>query len=394
MTTKDLYTKYIIPSYTRSDLVIVKGRGSWVWDEDGKKYLDLFPGWGVNGLGHCHPAVVKSASIQLKKLIHVPNNFYNQPQAKLSYLLIENSFPGKCFFSNSGAEANECAIKLARKYGNSKGRYEIITMHGSFHGRTLATITATGQPKYKEGFEPLVPGFRHVPFNDINALKSAITPQTTAIMLEPIQGEGGINIAKKEYLKELSNICREKGILLILDEVQTGMARTGRFFAYENYDIQPDVITLAKSLGGGLAIGATIIRQEFADTLTAGTHASTFGGNPLASAVACSVIETIKKQNLLNRVNELGRYLHELLSIIAQTFPAIVKEVRGMGLMWGIELNIQGKQIVNECQNKGLLINCTQEKVIRLLPALTSSKKELALGIRILMEVLRNINIR
>lgn len=389
MTTEELYNQYIIPCYTKNPVVITKGKGSWVWDSDGKKYLDLFPGWGVNGLGHCHPKVIKAIKDQAKKLIHIPNNYYNEPQGKLAQLLVESSFPGKSFFCNSGAEANEAAIKLVRKYGNPNGKYEIITALGSFHGRTLATITATGQSKYRQGFEPLMPGFKYVPFGDINKFKNAIAKHTGAVLLEPIQGEGGIKIAPKEYLQEIRTICNEKGLLLIFDEVQTGMGRTGKMFAYQNFDVEPDIITLAKALGGGLAIGAIIVKEKLAGVLTPGSHASTFGGNPLACAAAITVIETIKDQNLLLRVQNLGIYLQELLNILIKTFPHIIKEIRGIGLMRGIELSRSGKEIVKDCMDRGLLINCTQNTVLRLLPALTVTKKELALGAKILTEVLR-----
>lgn len=389
----NLFDRYVIPCYTRNPVVIVKGKGSWVWDNNGKKYLDLFPGWGVGGLGHSHSKVVKAVTKQLKKLIHVPNNYYNELQGRLAQLLVENSFyhngGGKCFFCNSGGEANEAAIKLARKYGNQTGKYEIITALGSFHGRTLATITATGQAKYRKGFEPLVPGFKYVPFGDIEALKNTITKQTTAVLIEPIQGEGGIKTAAKEYLQQLRTICSENNLLLIFDEVQTGMGRTGNMFAYQNYDVEPDIITLAKALGGGLAIGAIIVKDKFAFTLTPGSHASTFGGNPLACAAGIAVIETIKNENLLQKVKDMEVYLQELLNILINSFPNLIKEVRGMGLMWGIELHKPGKEIVKECMERGLLINCTQDTVLRLLPAMTVTKKELALGAKILTEVLR-----
>lgn len=387
--TINLFNQYVIGCYTRNPVVIVRGKGSWVWDSNGKKYLDLFPGWGVNGLGHCHPKVVKAVVNQAKQLIHVPNNYYNEPQGRLAQLLIENSFPGKCFFCNSGAEANEGSIKLARKYGNQTGKNEIITALGSFHGRTLATITATGQEKYRKGFEPLVPGFKYVPFGDIETLKKTITNKTAAILIEPIQGEGGIKISNKNYLSTLRTICDENNILLIFDEVQTGIGRTGKMFAYQNYSVEPDIITLAKSLGGGLAIGAIIVKDRISGVLTPGTHASTFGGNPLACAASISVLETIKKDNLLKKVKELEEYLQELLIILTKTFPGIIKETRCIGLMCGIELQRSGKEIVKECMDNGLLINCTQETTLRLLPAITVTKKELALGAKILTEVLR-----
>lgn len=387
-TTKQLYDKYVIGCYTKTPLVIIKGKGSYIWDSTGKKYLNLFPGWGVNGLGHCHPAVVKAIRKQAGRLIHVPNNFYHPLQGRLAELLVKHSFPGKCFFSNSGAEANEGAIKVARKFGNTSGRYEIITALQSFHGRTLTTISATGQKKYQQGFEPLVPGFIHVPFADLAALKTAISPKTIAVMLEPIQGEGGINIAPAEYLQAVKNLCTEHSLLLIMDEVQTGIGRTGKMFGYQVHGVQPDIITLAKALGGGFPIGAMIVSEKYADVLVPGTHASTFGGNPLACATAIAVIETIEKENLLVTTAKLGQYFNQQLSKLACDFPTIIKEIRGRGLMWGIELHIPGADIITACLARGLLLNCTQNSVIRFLPALTVTKKQLKTGVKILRDVL------
>lgn len=383
--TIDLYNKYVISCYTKNPVVIVRGKGSWVWDDHGKRYLDLFPGWGVNGLGHCHPRIISAVNKQVKKLIHVPNNYYNEPQAKLAQLLIENSFPGKCFFCNSGAEANETAIKLARKYGNQNERYEIITCQNSFHGRTLATITATGQKKHQEGFDPLLPGFKYVPFGDIPAIRSAITPQTIAVLIEPIQGEGGIQTAPASYFQQLRILCNEQKLLLIFDEVQTGMGRTGELFCYKHFSIEPDIITLAKALGGGLAIGAIIVKENLAGVLTPGTHASTFGGNPLACSAGIAVIETIKKYKLLERTKKLGVYLKKQLTGLPQN---LVKEVRGIGIMWGIELHKPGTEIVKRCMENGLLINCTHENVLRIMPSMTVTKKQLKMGLKILRNAL------
>lgn len=386
----DLYNKYIISCYTKNPLVIIRGKGSWVWDSSGKKYLDLFPGWGVNGLGHCHPSIIRAVKKQVKKLIHVPNNYYNEPQGRLAQLLIENSFQGKCFFCNSGAEANESAIKLARKYGNQTGRYEIITCENSFHGRTIATITATGQKKYQEGFEPLLPGFKYVPYGDIIAIKNAISGQTIAILIEPIQGEGGIQTAPPEYFQQLRVVCNEKKLLLIFDEVQTGIGRTGEIFCYKHFGIEPDIITLAKALGGGISIGAIIVKEYLSTVLTPGSHASTFGGNPLSCNTGIAVIETIKKYSLLIRTKKLGDYLKKQFSGLAKKFPSLIKEVRGMGLMWGIELHRSGSEIVKRCMEDGLLINCTHENVLRIMPAMTVKKRELKLGLKILTSVLKD----
>lgn len=363
-------------------MVVVKGKGLKVWDLDGKEYLDFFPGWAVSGLGHCHPKVVNAVKNCLKKIIHVPNNYYNIYQGKLAQRIIENSFEGKVFFCNSGAEANEGAIKLARAYGSPTSRYEIITMHNAFHGRTLATITATGQAKYLKGFEPLPAGFKSTVFNDINAVKEAITNKTIGIMLEPIQGEGGINVADIEYIKELRKLCNERDLILIFDEVQTGMARTGKMFCFEHYEIEPDVMTLAKSLAGGLPIGAMVVSSKFTDVLKPGMHASTFGGNPIACCASLAAFDAIKKEGLISNACKMGEYLFEKLKALKDKKP-VIKEIRGKALMIGVELNIEGKEIVSKCFAKGLLINCTHDKVLRIMPGLVVTKKQIdkALGI-------------
>jgi len=387
--TIELYSKYVINSYTKTPLVMVRGKGSWLWDSEGKKYLDLFPGWGVNGLGHCHPKVAGAVKKQLTTLMHVPNNFYNKLQGRLAELLIKNSFAGKCFFCNSGAEANEAAIKLARRHGNLNGRNEIITCYNAFHGRTITTITATAQEKYQKGFEPLTPGFEHVPYGDLAAMKNAVSPKTAAILIEPIQGEGGINTASKEYFQALRKLCDENNVLLMFDEVQTGLGRTGEIFCYKHFGIEPDVISLAKALGGGLAIGAIISRANVADVLVPGTHASTFGGNPIACSAGIAVFEALEKENLIEKTRELGGYLKSRLLKLAKTYPNLIKEVRGMGLMLGIELNKPGADIAKKCMEKGLLINCTHDTVLRIMPAMTVKKSELKLGLDILSSVLK-----
>jgi acetylornithine/N-succinyldiaminopimelate aminotransferase len=286
------YKDCVLGTYTKLPLVFVKGKGSRLWDIHDKEYLDFFPGWGVGGLGHCHPKVVSAIRDQAPRLIFVANNFYNLPQAKLAQEIIHRSFPGKVFFCNSGAEANEGAIKLARKFG--KGRYEVITFDNSFHGRTLAAITATGQKKYQEGFHPLPEGFKHVPFNDLAAVERAVTDKTAAVMLELIQGEGGIHVAGKDFVQGLRRLCDEKKLLLIVDEVQTGIGRTGKFFCYQHYGITPDAMTLAKALGGGMPIGVMVVKNEFADVLGPGTHASTFGGSPLVCRAALAVLKAVQ----------------------------------------------------------------------------------------------------
>lgn len=376
------YDKYILSTYTRVPYIFVKGKGSTLIDIDGKKYLDFFPGWGVNNVGHCHPKVMAGVRDQIGKLIFIPNNLYHGQQAKLAKEIIRHSFPGKVFFCNSGAEAAEGAIKLAHAYGKGE-RFEIITMLNSFHGRTMGAVSATGQTKYQEGFAPLVPGFKHVAFNDINALKNAITEKTVAIMLEPVQGEGGINIAGQEYLKEIRKICDEKDILLIFDEVQTGMGRTGEMFAFKHYGITPDLMTLAKSLGGGLPIGALVVKESLTSVLKPGMHASTFGGSPLICKAALGAFKAIESEKMLKNTRLMGAYLLEKLQALKKDFSCI-KEIRGLGLMVGVELNIEGKNIFEECLKQGLIINCTQGKVLRLMPALNITKKQIDKAVKIL----------
>ena len=387
-----LYYEYVMPTYTKSPLVMVKGKGIKAYDIEGKEFLDFFPGWAVSGLGHCHPKVVKAIKGQVGKIIHVSNNYYNELQAKLAKKIIENSFDGKVFFCNSGAEAVESAIKLARKVGYPSGKYEIITMEDSFHGRTLAAITATAQPKYQEGFAPLPGGFIYAKFNDLESVKSKITDKTAAIMLEPIQGEGGINVASEEFIAGLKKICDEKKILLIFDEVQTGIARTGKMFCYQHYNVTPDIMTLAKSLGGGFPIGAMVAKKEIADVLQPGTHASTFGGSPLACAAALAVFEAIEEGKLVEKAVRRGRYLHNRLSLLKKDFP-FVKIVRGKGLMQAVELEIEGKNIVDKCVEKGLLINCTQKKVLRIMPPLVVKNADIDAAVAILQEVMKGVTV-
>ncbi|MGB4520937.1 MAG: aspartate aminotransferase family protein [Candidatus Omnitrophota bacterium] len=381
----DSYKENIMPTYTKFPLVFVKGKGSRLWDIHSKAYLDFFPGWGVCNLGHCHPKVVSAVREQVGKLIFIANNYYQLPQAKLAKELVKLAFPAKVFFCNSGAEANEAAIKFARKFG--QGKYEIITFQDSFHGRTLGALAATGQEKYQKGFGPLPAGFKTVKFNDLSALKCAISDKTIAIMLELIQGEGGINIAKKEFVQGLSALCTEKKLLLIVDEVQTGIGRTGELFCYQHYGVTPDIMTLAKGLGGGLPIGAMLVKKEIADILGPGMHASTFGGSPLVSKAALAVLNVIQKEKLLNNAQKMGEYLLIKLNALKDKY-SLIKEVRGLGLMFGIELNIEGKLIVEKCIEKGLLINCTHDKVLRLMPALNITKKEINKGLFILDQVL------
>ncbi|MDR4507487.1 MAG: aspartate aminotransferase family protein [Candidatus Brocadiaceae bacterium] len=384
---KELYDRYVIPNYLRNPILLTKGSGVDVWDAEGKRYLDLFSGWAVSLLGHCHPHVVKAVQDQAAKLQHAPNIYYTEPQGLLAQYISEKSFGGQSFFCNSGAEANEAAIKLARIHNANTGKYKIVTFFDSFHGRTIATVTATAQPKYHKGFAPLIEGFSYVPFNDLEALKKSVDDQTCAIMLEPVQGEGGINIASKEFMHGIRKLCDEKELLLILDEVQCGMGRTGKYFAYQHYDIEPDIMTLAKALGGGIAIGAMTAKKEIAKSLVPGSHASTFGGNPLACAAGIAVFETIEKENLLDNVKEMGTYSMEQLESL-QKSHTIINEVRGRGLMIGIELNVNGAEIIKNCIQAGLFLNCTHDSVIRFMPPLNVRKEHIDKGLAILKTVL------
>ncbi len=380
------YEKYVIANYGRLPLVIVRGQGSYFWDADGKRYLDMFPGWAVSGLGHCPEPVVEAIRKQAGELIHMDNTFYTVPQGQLAQLISEKSFGGKCFFCNSGAEAVEAALKLARLY-TSENKYRYITALNSFHGRTFAAITATGQPKYHEGFSPLVPGFSYVPFNDVAALEETFDDEVAGVLIEPIQGEGGVNIASDEFLIKASELCRQHNAVLILDEVQCGMGRTGKWFGYQHTPVEPDIITMAKSMGGGVAIGGICARDEVAQALKPGTHASTFGGNPLAAAAAVATIEMIDNEGLLEKVVELSQHAMGRLADMKEKFDCI-SEVRGRGLMIGIELDIPGAELVSSCLEKGLRINCTHETVLRFMPAMTASKEQIDEALDILETVM------
>lgn len=385
-----LSEKFVAHTYARFPIVLVKGKGARVWDADGKEYLDFVAGLAVCNLGHCHPKVVKAIQDQAQKLIHVSNFYYIEPQIQLASLLCRYSFAEKVFFCNSGAEANEGALKLARKYAKEKmrgDRYEVLTMERSFHGRTLATLTATAQTKYHKGYSPLVPGFKYVPFNDAEAVRKAIDPKTCAILLEPIQGEGGVNCPSEGYLKALREICDEKGLLLIFDEVQVGMGRTGKLFSYEHDGVEPDMMTLAKSLAGGVPIGALLMGKAVADTFEPGDHASTFGGNPLATAAGVAALTALLEEGMLENCQEVGRYLLDRLREMKGKFP-FVQEVRGKGLILGMELKIDGSAIVKEMMQKGFLINCTMGNVLRFLPPLIVTKGEVDRMLEALEEVL------
>jgi len=389
----ELNKKFVMHTYSPIPLVIDKGKGVKVWDKEGKKYLDFISGIGVNAIGHSHPKILKAIREQSERLLHCSNLYYIEPQVKLAEKLCHLSFADKVFFSNSGAEANEAAIKLARKFGTKKSGkenkcYEIITMENSFHGRTLTTVAATAQTKYQKGFSPLPPGFKYASFNNLEGVKKLISEKTCAIMVEPIQGEGGINVATGSFLKGLREICDKEKILLILDEVQCGLGRTGKLFAYQHYGIEPDIMTLAKPFGGGLPIGATLAKESVASCFEPGDHASTFGGNPLVCASALAFLEIIEEENLVEKAQERGEYFKNKLGELKKKFP-FIKEIRGKGVMIGIELEFEeGKNIVNECRQEGLLINCTSKNVLRFLPPLTIEERDIDQAVNILHKVL------
>lgn len=378
--------QFIMKTYGRYPIVPVRGEGCRFWDADGKEYLDFLGGVAVNALGHCHPKVVSALQKQAAELIHCSNYYQIPQQIELAELLCKHSFADKAFFCNSGAEANEAAIKLARKFSRDKygpQRYEIITAADSFHGRTMATVSATGQEKVQRFFDPLLHGFTHVPFNDAAALEAAVTSNTCAVMLEPIQGEGGINIPSEGYFREVRRICDQHGLILIFDEVQVGMGRTGKLFAYEHFDVIPDIMTLAKALAGGAPIGTMLAKDEFAAAFTPGTHGSTFGGNPLVCAAAIATVRTILEDGILNHTEEIGEYLLGELESLGKKYP-FVKAVRGIGLMIGMGLTIPGGDIVKKGHERGILLNVTHDTVLRFVPPLIVTKQEINSMIEIL----------
>ncbi len=381
-----LSKRYIMNTYGKRSIALVKGKGMYVWDADGKKYLDFLAGIAVNALGHCHPEIVKAVKKQVSTLIHTSNLYHIKQQAELAELLIKHSFKGKCFFCNSGAEANEAAIKLARK-STEPDKFETITMTGSFHGRTMATITATDNARYRKGIEPLPGGFKRAVFNDIKSIKKCISDKTCAIMIEPVQGESGIHIAKKDFITELRKLCDSEKILLIFDEVQCGLGRTGKLFAYEHYNIEPDMITLAKSLGSGLPIGALIAKDKTSSGFGPGDHASTFGGNPLCCAAALTTLRIILRNNLSQHALKMGAHLKNKLEVLKKKY-SFIREVRGIGLMIGVELDFECKEIVEKCQKAGLLTNCASGNVLRFLPPFIVSKKEIDKAVNILDKIL------
>jgi len=369
----------VMQTYGRFPVAFVRGQGCRLWDADGKRYLDFVAGLAVCNLGHCHPRVVAAIREQAGRLLHVSNLYHIPWQTELAARIAGLSFGTRVFFCNSGAEANEAAIKLVRRYESTvrqSGRFEILTAQNSFHGRTLATVTATGQEKFRKGFDPLVPGFRYVPFNDITALERAVGEKTAAILLEPIQGEGGVNVPADDYLPAVRRLCDAKQLTLIFDEIQVGMGRTGTLFAYQQWGVEPDLMTLAKGLAGGVPIGVLVAREEWASAFVPGTHASTFGGNPLAAAAGLAALGALLDEGILENCRRMGAYLREQLEGVAHRHPTLVKEVRGRGLILGMELTRPGGPVVARCLEQGLLINCTADRVLRFIPPLVVTREE------------------
>lgn len=385
MSIDEMQARYVLPTYAPS-ITIAKGKGSYIWNEQGEKFLDFAMGISVSNLGHCHEAVVEAVCKQAQDLIHTSNLYKNLLQPQLAAQIAEHSFGGKVFFANSGAEANEGLIKFARKWGSESGRYEIICMDHSFHGRTLATLAATGRKKYCVGFSPNVEGFVSVPYNNLQAIKEAINEKTVAVMLEVVQGEGGIVPADYEFMRGLRQLCDEKNLLLLIDEVQTGIGRTGKYFAYQHYGIEPDGMSMAKALGNGLPIGAFEVRADLDWVLTPGTHASTFGGNPLVCAAGLAVFKTIDSENLLQKSQQTGAYLKEKLRELCAQYNEF-HDVRGLGLMIGIETDLPLPQVIATARKYGMLVLPAGENVIRLLPALTIEQEEVDLAVAILTKV-------
>ncbi len=383
----DLFKRYVIGNYTRYPVALTHGEGSWVWDAEGKRYLDFFPGWGCDLLGHCPPRVVEAVREQVAELIHVPNTWYTEAQGRLAQALSERTdFDGRCFFCNSGTEAVEAAIKLARLYGKP-GRYKIISMLNSFHGRTLGALSATGQPKYHQGLEPLLAGFSYAPYGDLDAATQLIDDETCAILLEPIQGEGGIHLPPRGYLEGLRELADQHKLLLMFDEVQSGMGRTGRWYAHQHWGVLPDVMTLAKAVAGGIACGGLVARPQVAEYLKPGTHAATFGGNPIACRAALATIETIEAEGLLARAEQIGTAFRQRFEALRARCP-LITDIRIKGAMIGVELAVEGTPFVERCLRRQLLVNCTHGTVLRLLPALTLTDEQLHQGCDILDEVL------
>lgn len=385
--------KYLFQTYKQPEMVLDRGKGINVWDLDGNMYYDFIGGIAVNSLGYCHPKIVEAINSQSEKLIHCSNLFYSAPQILLAEELVSNSFGDKVFFGNSGAEANEGAIKLAVKYFKEQGqeKFKIIYMKNSFHGRTIATLAATGKYKYQKDYLSLLPEFKQAIFNDLDSIKDAYDEKVAAVIVEPVQGEGGINIASKEFIKGLREFCDEKDLLLIFDEIQCGLGRTGKMFAYENYNIEPDIMTLAKPLAGGLPLGALIAREKVASAYKPGDHGTTFGGNPVVCAAALAFLKVLKEDNLLIKCLERGKYFQDKLATLKVKYPDFVKEVRVIGLMVGLEIENNGSEIVGKMIDEGFLINCTADNVLRFLPPLIVQEKEIDYLINALEKVFKEI---
>lgn len=387
------YHNYIMKTYTRVKPAFVKGEGSWLYDKEGNKYLDLFPGWGTGLLGHCHPKVVKAIQKQAEKLIHLPNNYYNELQPELAELVIMHSFPGKIFFCNSGAEAIEGSMKVARNWGKhqSKTKYKFVTTTNSFHGRTFGALTATAQEKYQTPFIPLVPGFSYVPYNDINAMEEAIDQETVAVILEPVQGEGGVNIPSKEYMQQLRELCTERNCLLVCDEVQTGVGRTGTWFGYQNFNIIPDIMAVAKIAGSGAPIGMIVAKPEIADLMQPGYHGSTYGGNPLVCAAAIATFKAIEEEDVLRKATQLKAKFDVQAQKLQAKYPDKIKEYRGLGAIYGIELTKPGAPISAYCLENKVLCNCTHNVVLRFLPSALLTDDEFDFAMKVINEAISKI---
>jgi acetylornithine/N-succinyldiaminopimelate aminotransferase len=381
-----LFDRFVVGNYGRYPIALVRGEGCYVWDADGRRYLDLLAGIAVNALGHCHPRVVAALREQASTLMHVSNFYYIEGQGRLAQALGSEFGGGKCFFCNSGTEAVETMIKLARLYGG-EGRRKIVCMENSFHGRTMGALSATGQKKYQKGLDPMLPGFEHARFNDIDDVKRKVDDATCAVLVELVQGEGGIRVAEQDFIRGLRELCDRRGMLLLIDEVQTGIGRIGAMFGHQVFGVKPDAIALAKGLGGGMPIGAMIAAENVAGKLAPGTHASTFGGNPLACSAALAVIQTIRDEHLLEHVQRVGEYTRKRLRELAAEFDFIT-EVRGLGMMNAAQLSVPGKDIARQCLDNGLLINCTCDTVLRFVPPLTITPQQVDEGMAILRGVL------
>ena len=392
MKTKELIENeknYLMQTYTRPDMILDKGEGMKVWDLEGRQYYDFIGGIAVNALGYSHPKLVQAIKNQVEKLIHCSNLYYSEPQIILAQMLVELSCGDKVFFGNSGAEVNEGAIKLAVKYfkEQNKDKHKIIYMKNSFHGRTIGTLAATGKYKYQKDYLSLLPKFEQAIFNDLNSVKEAVDDQVAAIIVEPIQGEGGINIASKEFIKGLRELCNKKDMLLIFDEIQCGLGRTGKIFAYQYYNVEPDILTLAKSLGGGIPIGALIAKEKVASSFKPGDHGTTFGGNPMACAAAISFLKVLQEENLITKCKEKGEYFKKKIEELKEKYPKFIKEARIIGLMVGLEIEKDGPEIVKKCLEKGVLINCTAGNVLRFLPPLIVKEEEIDYLIEVLDKI-------